>query len=64
MPSNFGGSAFVSRGGSFPVSVKVRRALGKWMQAGVMEEGVISYPERGSPQGGVVTPPTMLQNIV
>jgi len=42
----------------------IRRALGKWMQAGVMEQGVISYPERGSPQGGLVTPPTMLQNIV
>lgn len=34
----------------------IRRALGKWMQAGVMEEGVISYPERGSPQGGVISP--------
>jgi len=34
----------------------LRRALGKWMQAGVMEEGVISYPERGSPQGGVISP--------
>jgi RNA-directed DNA polymerase len=26
----------------------IRRALGKWMQAGVMEEGVISYPERAA----------------
>ncbi|WP_462321923.1 group II intron reverse transcriptase/maturase [Halochromatium sp.] len=34
----------------------IRRALGKWMQAGVMEAGVISYPERGSPQGGVISP--------
>jgi RNA-directed DNA polymerase len=34
----------------------IRRALGKWMQAGVMEDGAISYPERGSPQGGVISP--------
>ena len=39
----------------------IRRALGKWMQAGVMEEGVISYPERGSPQGGVISP--LMSNI-
>jgi RNA-directed DNA polymerase len=39
----------------------IRRALGKWMQAGVMEEGVISYPERGSPQGGVISP--LVSNI-
>ena len=34
----------------------IRRALGKWLHAGVMEAGVISYPERGSPQGGVISP--------
>jgi group II intron reverse transcriptase/maturase len=39
----------------------IRRALGKWMQAGVMEEGVVSYPERGSPQGGVISP--LISNI-
>jgi RNA-directed DNA polymerase len=39
----------------------IRRALGKWMHAGVMEEGVISYPERGSPQGGVISP--LVSNI-
>jgi RNA-directed DNA polymerase len=37
------------------------RLIGKWLNAGVLEEGAISYPERGTPQGGVVTPPTMLQ---
>jgi RNA-directed DNA polymerase len=36
------------------------RLIGKWLNAGVMEDGSISYPEAGSPQGGVVTPPTML----
>jgi RNA-directed DNA polymerase len=34
----------------------IRRVLGKWMQAGVMEDGVIHHPERGSPQGGVISP--------
>ena len=34
----------------------IRRVLGKWMQAGVMEEGVVHHPERGSPQGGVISP--------
>ena len=36
--------------------VVIRRTLGKWMQAGVMEDGAIRYPERGSPQGGVISP--------
>jgi len=39
----------------------IRRAIGKWMQAGVMEEGVVTYPERGSPQGGVISP--LMSNI-
>jgi group II intron reverse transcriptase/maturase len=39
----------------------IRRALGKWMQAGVMEAGVISYPEQGSPQGGVISP--LMSNV-
>jgi group II intron reverse transcriptase/maturase len=39
----------------------IRRTLGKWMQAGVMEEGVVTYPERGSPQGGVISP--LMSNI-
>jgi len=39
----------------------IRRAIGKWLRAGVMEEGVLSYPEEGTPQGGVISP--MLSNI-
>ena len=35
--------------------------IGKWLHAGVLEEGRVSYPEAGSPQGGVVSP--MLSNI-
>ncbi len=34
----------------------VLRLLGKWLKAGVLEDGSVSYPERGSPQGGVVSP--------
>ena len=32
------------------------RLIGKWLNAGVMEKGSVSYPDRGSPQGGVVSP--------
>ncbi len=39
----------------------IRRAIGKWLNAGVMEEGVVSHPERGVPQGGVVSP--LLSNL-
>ena len=30
----------------------IRRAIGKWLNAGVMEAGELSYPQRGTPQGG------------
>jgi RNA-directed DNA polymerase len=38
------------------------RLIGQWLNAGVLEDGCVTHPESGSPQGGVVTPPTMLQN--
>jgi RNA-directed DNA polymerase len=37
------------------------RLIGKWLNAGVLEDGCITQPEMGSPQGGVVSP--MLANI-
>jgi RNA-directed DNA polymerase len=37
------------------------RLIGKWLHAGVFEGGQITYPEAGSPQGGVISP--MLANI-
>jgi group II intron reverse transcriptase/maturase len=37
------------------------RLIGKWLNAGVMEDGSIEYPEAGTPQGGVVSP--LLANI-
>ena len=36
----------------------ILRLIGKWLNAGVMEEGTMRYPERGTPQGGVMTPLT------
>lgn len=36
------------------------RLIGKWLNAGVQEAGCLSYPEAGSPQGGVISP--MLAN--
>ena len=34
----------------------IRRAIGKWLNAGVMEAGELSYPQQGTPQGGVISP--------
>lgn len=39
----------------------IRRAIGKWLQAGVMEEGRVHHPEAGTPQGGVISP--LLANV-
>jgi RNA-directed DNA polymerase len=37
------------------------RLVDKWLKAGVLEEGSVSYPEAGTPQGGVIAPPTIWQ---
>jgi RNA-directed DNA polymerase len=37
------------------------RLIGKWLKAGVLEEGSIEHPEAGTPQGGVISP--LLANI-
>jgi RNA-directed DNA polymerase len=37
------------------------RLIGKWLNAGVLEDGCVTHPEMGSPQGGVVSP--MLSNV-
>ena len=39
----------------------LRRAIDKWLKAGVMEDGSVHRVEEGSPQGGVVSP--LLANI-
>jgi len=48
------------------VSQRVRdgvllRLIGKWLNAGVLEQGKLYYPEAGTPQGGVISP--LLANI-
>jgi len=37
------------------------RLIGKWLNAGVLEDGNLSFPEAGSPQGGVISP--LLANV-
>src|SRR6478752_4341648 len=32
------------------------RLIGKWLNAGVMNRGQLSYPDAGTPQGGVISP--------
>lgn len=39
----------------------IRRLISKWLAAGVWEDGQVSYPEQGTPQGGCISP--MLSNI-
>lgn len=39
----------------------IRRAIDKWLKAGVLEDGVLSRPTRGTPQGGVISP--LLANV-
>ncbi len=39
----------------------ILRFIGKWLNAGVVEGETLSYPEKGTPQGGVISP--MISNI-
>jgi group II intron reverse transcriptase/maturase len=39
----------------------IRRAIGKWLKAGILEDKQIRYPKEGTPQGGVISP--LLSNI-
>lgn len=39
----------------------LNRLIGKWLHAGVWEDGNLTYPDNGSPQGGVISP--LLANI-
>jgi RNA-directed DNA polymerase len=37
------------------------RLIGKWLKAGVLEDGAVTYSDTGTPQGGVISP--LLANI-
>jgi RNA-directed DNA polymerase len=37
------------------------RLIGKWLNAGVLEDGNLTFPDEGSPQGGVISP--LLANV-
>jgi group II intron reverse transcriptase/maturase len=39
----------------------ILRLIGKWLNAGVLDAGNMTYPDKGTPQGGVASP--MLANI-
>jgi group II intron reverse transcriptase/maturase len=39
----------------------IRRTIDKWLKAGVLEDGVETHPDDGTPQGGVVSP--VLANV-
>jgi group II intron reverse transcriptase/maturase len=39
----------------------ILRLIGKWLNAGVWEGGSVSYPDQGTPQGGVISP--LLANV-
>ena len=39
----------------------ILRLIGKWLNAGVLEEGILTHPDEGTPQGGVISP--LLANI-
>jgi RNA-directed DNA polymerase len=39
----------------------ILRLIGKWLHAGVLEAGELTHPDRGAPQGGVISP--MISNL-
>ena len=39
----------------------ILRLIGKWLHAGVLEAGELTHPDKGAPQGGVISP--MISNL-
>ncbi len=55
---NIGHAALLAKLDAPPV---LRQAVKAWLKAGVLSDGVVTPTPRGSPQGGVTTPPTIVQ---
>ncbi|MHB8835479.1 MAG: reverse transcriptase domain-containing protein [Candidatus Methylomirabilia bacterium] len=34
----------------------ITRFIGKWLNAGVLEDGALKHSDKGTPQGGVISP--------
>jgi RNA-directed DNA polymerase len=52
--------ALLDKLGTYP---QLRRLIKAWLKAGVMEGETLFPTEEGTPQGGVSTPPTILQKL-
>ena len=39
----------------------IRKMINKWLKAGILENGQLSYPSEGTPQGGLISP--LLANV-
>lgn len=39
----------------------IRKMIDKWLKAGIMDKGQLSYPSEGTPQGGTVSP--LISNV-
>ena len=55
---NINQTALVEKLHTYPA---MRRAVQAWLKAGVMEGVEVAKTEKGTPQGGPLMPPTMLQ---
>jgi RNA-directed DNA polymerase len=43
---------------------RIIRLVQKWLRAGVLEDGIVTVEEKGTGQGSVITPPTILQTPI
>jgi RNA-directed DNA polymerase len=56
---NIDKKALLAKLDTFPA---LRRTSKGWLEAGVVHEEVFSPTSSGVPQGGTITPPTIVQN--